>query len=1161
MKPQGQDRVPHEVRALFIALCHTDPRLASTEWGNAWQAAAGRPNPSRHPVGHLLRTLRYPAIIAHLTESEAVAGLTVTLLRGLQHLTRRANPAVREHLSLAGRRLIFAALACDYHADPRHTVAAAIRDRLLPPAALATRRARELADVAWVPRSAATIAEFARWSRRLIGEMPLPEHPRPARRTSRPGLDHQAAAVAAATSGYRLRPDALSAALQWLSHAHKRGWHSERPIVHATALSVTSEILTGLPFEALLTTRTDGESVARISADALTLSVGQGWQPGDSCLHAMDIYLPWPAWLNPSANVMTACFPLGKLPPRRAAEMRGCRDQLLAPVLRLPNSRPQHRRHTVPLHMAFPTLAVLHLGIPPAISSYMLGRPMPGMRGEVDYLSLARGELEAAFVRVWRRFHELSGLALPDDWAPRIRLLHPEPTPPLQVCADFADRLRDLDTWNEAMAAVTGFLRLHLGLRPSIRHPDPRALVRHHPLPSIEISDKLVAGETRTRWLPLLAPVHEIIVALHDAPAVEGELPYCSRGQICRFRDLDHDEQQRLSSIWLHGSAKTNLRSVFYNLLRGETSLHRNLTAAMGHGPAPWQWNGAANPVSLEHSLRTLTPALVSLYTRAGSHEMSRTLKAALNSLAPSCPRPKVATSPRPPAVPEHAAGPSHLAFAPLSPAEHDLHDRLRKALLAAKHEKRLLADFVIAAALEAGLPPANLIWARHYYDYSIMASKETKAALFALVACGDAGGLALLPLPLSPLTGPRSTAWTLLTKLHDRSRISGLKTLLFANPADGIRRVVGARVARLLFPYQTRPALSPADGWALLDRIAVNIACWAHGGFLASALTRRVEIKCANVGEVLARLQMKPPLACVDGSTYLPPAPKKDIHAAGRFRQLLGVGARSPGRPRRLPSGLPSSNPVNWRVRDWARVFSVTHHAPYKKGIEYCLKRLPGLRTRAARLAERIQHDLHRDGYARVARACPISLDGTPFEDILFKPDSCEDSADVRAFIAFLRTTVCRAGEAMKLRPGHVLVVLPEEGHDAFLSVHRGKTAAAKRTLSVASMSPDRRLVDPVVEDLVLRLRRDIPPLASIWWPSDELRLRRRAESLLLAAGLRLHDLRHIGACERLVHSVGVPNTYHVWATEAGMLGHSGPVQSLALYIGTAAGALLCKT
>ncbi len=1018
--------------------------------------------------------------------------------------------------------------------------------------------------------------------------------PQPSQRAQQWAWMEGMAQVGANTACHRLRFDTVRTARAVIDYIAQSDWSNVTSQRASVAMATGVEIAFGIPFCDSLALGVGRHALlGGVFSDVLEINVGTGYYAGDECLQPMTLVLPLPIFLRPLAQKVCQ--------PGHAVSL----DDLAGDAVRIERHILLERatgthiaKSAVPrlrLDSAFRAIAMDRCGIAPTVVSHLLAQPLAGQRGPCDYGDVTPELLGEALGAVWDAFLS-SDEALGQERAqgkahPPVKIHHKAHT--IDVTAAFGwleGRIRTAASRNELVAVTVAFFRMTCGLRPRGDHISPSNSRRSTPVAALNVCDKSVQGSDRARWIALMPPIQEVLDALDIAVPHGGILPYQHGGRYLRFSELPRSKRDALLREWLWIDAEKNGRVVFFNALLAVGASQMVLDSLMGHGPEATQWNSHACPVPTLSLLEMQTPVLQAMYERFGVPAMAAALADKLRALPP-CPieMPDATPHPQPSLRRKERKGSTQgLSVPPLTREEHALYQRLLTGLTEASHDKRLLADFVIASGLEGGIPPEYFVRYSAYLDYNCLAwvgdaARDDRAVFCAPLTHPDAGGLSLLLVPLEGTAGAAPLAPKLLRLLADRVRVGGRHSLLLNEAPGDFHSWIGARVARLLYPTCCRCPMDARSGYDLLQKIAMNVAAWRHGGLVAGVLAGGpVSLNHADPYEVARMLFGDQPLVGMDGQPWRPSHEVPDLSGRGikRFISMMrpclptSRKRRSRGRPLKPPKGCDAKKPlVEWTTENWLPVFSACFERPYVKGFTQCLK-LAGLGRRARRMAESIFARLMEPGAFRFSRPFPLREVNWPtLREQIAAAAKEHAPAGLRDLVATEMTSLAALLLSSQMRPDESFRLTCEATHlshgDLIIRNDQGKTRFARRAISLRSICPDSSLTDEVLAYVEGRIREasptDLdslwPTLASIWgrdWRGrriiDGRKFHRILAKVLADAGdLDPYDLRHSGCFERLRHWLSHPQQWYAIATQAAEMGHAGPLQQWVHYIGTA--------
>lgn len=1165
-----------QLHKLQAALKGVDPVIADSKMGRHWLAAGARPLVSSEPVGDFLATLAHSPIPDRLAIQPDIAEFICDLVRRLVLRTEGRPKKDCESLSLAATRLAMAAILDPHYTDIVAIAARAQKECALPPFTYPEGAHRHGGEVPWDVRRSETVQDFARWAHRLIDDTDRGGCAQPPERRhgSERRLDYYMRVVAHQTNSYALEYDSVAVASLTLRHIASQDW-SKCSSEHArVALAVALEILRGIAYpKACHFSVCEDHGLGSIDHNCIRLRVGHGYQPQDDCLQKSEYCIPVPPFLSGLVARVCQGGPLRELGLGLGPENLRMRDQLLEHALK--NHRaifPCVRQLT--MHGAFATLGVDCLGIDPVIVSQLLGRPLPGLRGPCDYLRTTESELSSALSRIWSELFKRTGLAqLATEQLLRAVSADlgqgRDDTPHLY--RGMLTHTEGISCWNDLMAAIELFGRATLAVRPSLTHLHLGACVRTDPTLAVELADKIVAGGRRHRWVALLPSAADLLSVLSATCPHCTELPYRDGDRWCTFAQLPDAERHRLTRDWLWLEGEKNWRAVLVNALRHVGASQLVKFSICGHGPSVLQWNGHASPYPLVDILGEQRVALARVYDTFGINQIAQTLKAKLVQLRAEAPDHATrigGTDPLPRReIGLSGVGDGKLMVPPLTDAEHLIAQRLSKAVAESEHNWGVALDFAIALAVD-GVPPEHLLKMRGYYDASCICNIESgETAFAALVEHEDIGGLSTLLLPLRLTSESGSVASRLLRKLTASGSRPGTMEAWLASNVDTVRRAIGTRVTRLLWPDVTRPPITPDVAYRLLQRIAVNVCLWHNGGLVAATMAGApIELNNANPLDVAREMFGSDQLLRIDGKAWsgTPPHCDEAINGLQRFRNLLGprmTGTkalpRTRGRPSRLPEGSGGDKLLlQWTAREWLPVFLACFPNPHRKTFERALQEA-GLGMRARRMARAVYLLCGRvDAFTL---SPPFPAKPIDWRQLVTRGDAfaksqnlaADQAADLVDFTLLLYGLQLRPDEAYQLRPDFIL--LQTDAHDVLVHIPDGKTDAATRTISVRSICPDPDLADEIVQRLSRRMQALAPTNPDFWPALGHRRHGKLVTQFLSALDLKPYDLRHLGCIARLKALLEKhPCEWHAMATQAVQMGHAGLLQALCLYAGT---------
>lgn len=973
-----------ELRAVVTA---AEPGLGIRPWDQHWADAENAVWVHERPVGHTLRWLSNPLVPALLRTDEDRLDHAIKVLRALDIRTARAGQGAREDLALGGRRWITAVLHDSMYRD-REALEGAVATHGLPRPVLRANGAL-LHPLSWDPRSETTIRSFIRSLDMLEGvaEIPCETLMRAAHESN---ADYIFRILAAQVGGHRFLWESVRVGVAVLREIASVDVESMDLETCRAVVGLGIELYFGIPKDqvAQIGVLTSG-AFASLLPDRVELKIGTGYFRDDLCFAEATDVVPLSPELARLAERICAAGPR----PRLFAGMGHRAVVLRRRFLERAMTNDGIREAEIPrsLHGVLPLLCIEDLGILPTVIGRVIARPLSGSRGECAYLRANGGELCDARMRAMNALRHRAEFA---EW---------QPTAPMEVRTNaanldldhwfraLAERVDRSATWNEIMLVKREFLEATMGMRPRRSHEHPGIWLRQNPVPCLALEDKEVSGERRMRFVPLLAPVLQVIEAAVVVLPPCREVPYQCGSEWREFGDLSEATIRQMNVAWRRVDPLNSGRVVYYNALRITGAEQSELNALMGHGPSACQPHSVGSTEPLLHQLDRNRAALGRMYERFGIPAIADRLAAKIRSLRQMSHEVLLSEvgAEANKIAPIRGLDTGHvdtrrpdLAIAIMSRGDHLQLAQLRTAICAANSGHRLLVDWMILMATEIGVPPGHFEKRRKDYDHDCIRVVGSGCDEGQYVFCGlleqeDAGGLSCHLMPIDRGEAGGRAAIELLRAMRKRKRVGSSATLLVPEDVGVLRRKIGARVARLLSPGKTRPDMSNHEAYVLLERIATNVAVWRYGGMIAGALAGvPIGINHADPHDVAEQLFGSRVLRSLDGEPWEPDWDDPDETRSGmeRFRRmlvpLLPNGSRGRGRPMRLPAVCLKRHDLGrWSPADWFELLKGHPVAKNRGRLEEMFVEA-GLKDRAAEMARAVSLQAADDELSEFTRS-----------------------------------------------------------------------------------------------------------------------------------------------------------------------------------------------
>jgi len=853
------------------------------------------------------------------------------------------------------------------------------------------------------------------------------------------------------------------------------------------------------------------------------------------------------------------------------------------------------------LHQVWESVALLDANIPRPLAGILRTKPLRGTHAECSYLSIPHNELVAASISIRNALREKAGLApMKLAQAPKERYnFHSRRGtrgPTLEEYWGKTEQVVDAAyEFNEVVACIVRFMR-GLGIRYSMIHFQPAYYAVSLPEPSFEILDKPVNGSDRARYLPITAPICELVKACADRFGESTDLLYLEGSQLVPFKKIR--DKTAIELILDEGStARQAGRTAFFSALLRQGCGEAIRNFLMGHGSSIFQPYSEHGMLSVSEWIRQAREPVETIYQNCRVNEIAIKLAAKVRGLSmpDSCRR----DSYEPPSLPRHGVSyyGSNLdagSISPPLPVEHALLKQIRSKLGSCKIEATPQA-LSCQLAFVHGIPAATLIRMAPYIRFKDFISFGGWIYLLMPMEHEDKGGLSRYPIKICEIGAPTPTLqildrlWCRLKKINPRVHDTHLmeRAVLIKTPVPPTsgynkRRATTGNIAATHYCYHAPSPLTNASLAASLRRLLAErkVRTSLSTEYLSNLAARLSEIVCAwqHPAIVFGALRAH----SKRGLNYYSPqdifrfmderaeAPsvyvsKSPLSAEKEIPRLTAnVLDDCKAKLKQMPRGLNRQE----KVTAVAKILSeMDIHPDYRvlKGLlkNSAIKLHPDeifdelLSQGLARESSPLPL-LLREALKRIIRSASVSIRGSKLRSLSWNVRQSRQLA-LRLYLYILADAGLRLTEPTALKKESSLLVYQRP----FIFISRGKTQNSRRivTLPQGSLTGMLRGVIRLAAKIALRCKGTERLLFLSKNPKSDGKVINRALGIASDGLISTHDLRHhvaVFSVQSIINNQLCQGNYHTaMTTLARRLGHGSMSVTEYSYLGTAVSAL----
>lgn len=353
------------------------------------------------------------------------------------------------------------------------------------------------------------------------------------------------------------------------------------------------EVMHGIPYDDARTLGVvEPSELGQITPSVLRLNLGSGFYP-----NAREAYAPGVLELPLADEIVTILEELG---------FDGS-ERTLGSFLG-PNAHGMYRRWlrryvsaqfpsfnmlSVALYKVFEDTATHDLDISIPLVGMLSATPLNITRGESAYIQVKHSELVSSLELIQDRVRVKAGVVSPPRRRPTLMSNSDEIFgSPGVTYSEFWNRSRTLidsaTSHNKALACVERFMR-GLGTRVTRDHINPLVHYVSHPVPALELMDKVVQGGDRPRYLPISAAIATLLQTCAELFGKSYFLPYDASGRPVPFRRLPKSLSAQMNARIGDRGMRQAGRTGFYNTYRQAGIGQVLANAGMAHGAAEMQ--------------------------------------------------------------------------------------------------------------------------------------------------------------------------------------------------------------------------------------------------------------------------------------------------------------------------------------------------------------------------------------------------------------------------------------------------------------------------------------------------------------------------------------------------------------------------------------------
>ena len=559
---------------------------------------------------------------------------------------------------------------------------------------------------------------------------------------------------------------------------------------------------------------------------------------------------------------------------------------------------PGYDGDAISFQKVFQKVGLLDLNLPASVIGILRGQPLPGSRGESAYLSVSHDELVAACNQIGNQIRINAGLHEKEiSYNASFDVFGTTAITSYEYWHRTERFIDEAKSLNELLACSIRVLR-GLGLRNSVIHKNPLAYFESLPIPCLVFADKLVAGNFRSRYVPITRNLLYLIRSVAEYCGGNSQIPYFNGNETCLYIDLPGTEKRRLYAILRDKEQFNSGRTAFYNFLLKNNIGEAPRQILVGHGSGVTHATSCQTVVAPKDLLIACACKLFPLYKSEGIDRIAAKLGKKIRKFTEGSrvtPATQISEksfmkfkTTNTSVVTDNELTSVELYFRSL------VFENIERAHIVSGQINttdevfkifKTPSSFAVVLAIQMGIPISNIMTHRAYYCFDSIVRDAVDGAFYFL-ATGtheDVGGLFKYPILICENNESKNNIllqlyFKMWDRFKERQLKRGIKHVNTVNsspifPTESLSvKTMGSAFKHFLRSKEQRCNLLPDHAFTLLERISTTNSQFIHPGIVVGGLGvgAPIGLNHFSIQDVIRNLRGHVPcLKNIEGNDY----------------------------------------------------------------------------------------------------------------------------------------------------------------------------------------------------------------------------------------------------------------------------------------------------